>query len=248
MGIPGENMQVGVTDLRHFDKQLLQFCGYPFEKEDLETIFSQKEIMLKFYTRVGERETQFTFYDAKWRSPNIVQVLLKLDNYFNLANFIYDGKEKKYKLKDLHELYFGAYSPIVKEQEWVNSISESLVKWREKQIEREKKKPCHYDIINTTHFHANLECEYYEPFKLNCNKDDHRIGPNPCEPHPNPYCKQHNPYVHIATYHIEPGYVPPLPPPAEVYPDFFSTYNWKFDQNCCCDEKPKPTCKRKDFE
>lgn len=247
MGNPAENMEVGVADTTNFDRKLLQFCGYPFKERD--EIFQDKELTLKVPTKTGTgKEVFLTFNDAKWRSPNIVQVLLNLDEYFILLNFVYSEEKKSFVFKDAHELYYGSTFKLLEEQDYFTKIFTPLNVWRQEQILKEKR--CNkYDIINTTHFHAKLECEYYEPFKPNYYCDSHRIGSNPCESrHPNPYCDKHDPYVHIATYHIEPEYVPPLPPPAVEYPDFFSTYNWKFDQNCCCKEEPKPTYKRKDFE
>ena len=84
----------------------------------------------------------------------------------------------------------------------INVIKENLLLWREMILEKEKQE---IDIINTTYFSAQLNCDFYEWEKgLTESEGIRRI----IAEYPDGIRLKDGSYYHLATYHIEPGKIP----------------------------------------
>lgn len=228
MGNPASNELLGFQDFG-FDKDGHYYLGYKIEEAN--RIFLSP-LTLEVFSDDWHRTLSFDFVEAKWRNENYIQALYKVEDYYVLFNFVWNFEKEEFEYKDSREFYY--FLRVEVKPEPFADTFKALKVWRTEQIAKMKR--CHnYDIINTTHFNAKLDCEYYEPVKMRRDEDSHRI----C-------CGKKDPYVHIATFHIEPHKVPPYPLPAPC--DFFHNYNYRVEDCCCAaPPPPKPTKKRKDF-
>jgi hypothetical protein len=83
-------------------------------------------------------------------------------------------------------------------------LQSELLVWRE-DIEKKENQNKELDIINTTHFSAQLNCNFYEQEKGLTEKEriQRLVKQYPCG-----IPMRDGRYYHLATYHIEPNKVP----------------------------------------
>lgn len=152
-------------------------------------------------------EKEGTFYAAKYTDEKNIQFIYIFEGYYVLFGAVFNeetqefdiskGREICYNLKcqlsetSLGDLYFGLLS-FKEDQE-------------NKELQEEEK-----DIINTTHFSAALECDFYEWEKgLDYYKGMKRI----LSKYPDGVPLSDGTYYHIATFHCEDEKVPCYTPP-----------------------------------
>lgn len=132
---------------------------------------------------------------ARIVNKNYFNVIYEIESY--LVSFIIEWNDihDKYIVSLGTEIYYGSHFMITTESE--KEISNNLVLWRANQpVDAEM------DIINTTHFHCSLDCDFYEYDRTNPDQIQRMSEIVPPD----------DSYSHIETYHLEPGVVPPYNP------------------------------------
>ena len=194
LGDPQEDRELSELHGKH----LCDYRGYNFHKPE--------DYFPVTITTTTEDETG-TYLDAKWRNYDIVQVIYMIDEkYYVMFNIFYDKFDKEFKIEKGREIYYGGTYELSDESR--SQILVGLEGWREEMIEKEQENE-KYDVINTTHFSANLNCDFYEGIKgLNQEEGIKKIIKK--YPHGVP-CRDGSLY-HLATFHIEPYKVPKYHP------------------------------------
>lgn len=188
LGDPQKDREIGWIDYRC--GELHDFKGFNFHNPG--EIFP--ETVTTKNNEVG------SYLDSKWRNYNIVQFIYIINDYYVQFDAFWNCGLKTYEIKG-HEVYYNIPYSLSTESE--SAIIEGLTSWREKMIEKEKENK-NYDIVNTTHFSAILNCVFYEQQKgLSEREGIERLFIH----YPNGF-----PYHHLATYHIEPYKVPTFAP------------------------------------
>lgn len=193
------------------------FYGFDFEnKED----YFPSEIQF-------DDETKGTLLSAKYVNKNFVRVLYEINKFY--YQFIFFWLEtNRYEVSKGRELYYGL--EIKMPTEVANTISTSLLTWRE-EMERKEEEDKEKEVINTTFFSAILNCQFYRQDKnLTPQEKINRMAlhcDNPCDCH----------YHHLATYHIENEKVPELSSTFSPVPVLYPVFIPK-------DKKKKCDCKK----
>ena len=147
------------------------------------------------------------FFGAKFNGLNYVNAVYKDKKYFILIQLIYSKTSSLYELDKCQEAFYRV--PYELNKDSLENIQLHLIQWREEMIERkipEFPLPKPMDIINTTHFHAALECDLYEWNKENYKDAIDRL--NKKYPYGIPIDEHGRHLYHIKTYHAEPYEVP----------------------------------------
>lgn len=190
LGDPQEDRELGQFDYRC--GYLPGFKGYNFHKPD--DIFPEE-------IKTTDNETG-KFLDAKWRNLNIVQFIYVIEKYYVRFDAFWNYEEEIFEIRNGHEVYYG--TPYILETDSIVTITSQLGVWRNEMEEKEKENE-NYDVINTTYFSANLNCDFYEYEKgLTEEEGIRRMIAHYPKGIP---CKDGS-YYHLATFHIEPYKVP----------------------------------------
>lgn len=158
------------------------------------------------------------FYQAKWESIDIIRLMYKFGQYFVVVNCLYNHDKQEYEVVKTYEIFYDIEYTL--DDDSITKIQLDLEEWRKSMKERSLETP---DVIDTTHFAARLDCQYYE-HRQGCSYEQ-GIREILCR-YPNgeiPLDLDGKNYYHIATYHIEPSKVPmykprlfyPVPPPPQ---------------------------------
>ena len=149
-----------------------------------------------------ETEKNGTFMVAKYRNTELVQFLYKIENYYVLFQANWNEQNGQFDISIGHEVFYNIIYNLSENS--IHEINAGLIQWRadEKEKEEERKD---MDIINTTYFSAQLNCEFYEWEKgLTELEGIKRLIKEFPEGIP---CKDGTTY-HLATFHAEPHKVP----------------------------------------
>ena len=190
LGDPQEDRELGWFDCKC--GRLPGFKGYNFHKPEN---YFPSEI-----TTTDEVEGKYL--DAKWRNLDLAQFIYIIDGYYVQFDAIWNKRTKEFDLSTGKEVYYGI--PYVLNDESYAEVAVGLECWREDMEEKEKENQ-HYDVINTTHFSAGLNCEFYE-WEKGLSEQDGIKRVIQQYPHGVP-CKDGT-YYHLATFHYEPYKVP----------------------------------------
>ena len=170
------------------------FGGYDFE--DI-TIFPE--------TITGkdskDKEVEGKLLKAKYRDKDTIQILYNINNYHVMFQLDWDKEEEKYIVSSGKELYYNLL--YTASEESVTALQAAPTEWREEMIKKEEDTE-DVEVINTTYFSANLNCDFYEYQKGLTEEEGWRrielqYAKTPVES---------DKIQHLLTYHIEPKRVP----------------------------------------
>lgn len=190
----------------HFDYELTNryfiipgLVGIPILNQDL--YFPKK---IKF----DNSDDDGKLWVAKFNGINYINVVYTSKKYYILLKLVYNKETEAYDLKSCEEAFYK-----IKYELNISSLEEiqnGLLNWREKIINMELPvPPPKPDVINTTHFSANLNCDMYDWNKLSFKDAIEKMVKK--YPYGIPIDKDDRVLYHIATYHIEQGEVPYAP-------------------------------------
>lgn len=175
------------------------FVGFPLMNQD---DFFPKEIKFENDDHVGK------LWLARFNGINYVNVVYKDRKYYILIKLVYNKETELYELKSCCEAFYKVEYELSNKS--LEEIQLGLVDWREQIINAVMPPPPPKpDIINTTHFSANLNCDMYE-----WNKDSFEDAIEKlCKKYPYgvPIDEDGRALYHIATFHIAGGEVPYAP-------------------------------------
>lgn len=172
------------------------FIGFPLMDQDK---YFPKEITFENSDQVGK------LWLARFNGINYVNVVYKSCKYYILIQLKYNKEEEIYELKSCQEAFYKVDYELSYES--LEEIQKGLFEWREIIINaRMPLPPPRQDIVNTTHFSANLNCDMYD-----WNKEDFDTAiKNLMKKYPNgiPIEEGGKTRYHIATFHSEMGQIP----------------------------------------
>lgn len=174
------------------------FVGFPLINQD---DYFPKEIIFNNSDNKGK------LWLAKFNGINYVNAVYKDKKYYILIQLKYDKDSDLYQLKSCQEAFYKVDYEL--NENSLVDIQLGLVEWREKIINAIMPPPPKPDVINTTHFSANLNCDMYNWNKKSFEdavKDFLTKYPNGI-----PLEDGGRTLYHIATYHIAGGEVPYAP-------------------------------------
>ena len=175
------------------------FIGLPIINQD---DYFPKEVIFNNSDNKGK------LWLAKFNGINYINVVYKDRKYYILLKLEYDKENEIYKLKSCQEAFYKVDYEL--NDDSLVDIQLGLIEWREKIIDAQLPPPPPIpDIINTTHFSANLNCDMYNWNKKSFEdavKDFLTKYPNGI-----PLEDGGRTLYHIATYHIAGGEVPYAP-------------------------------------
>lgn len=196
------------------------FWGYDFEKP---SDYFPEEISLT--TETSDNVLTGALKEAKYRNKDYISLLYEVQKFLIQIDVMWNMDDEVYDVLDGFEVFYKGKLIVSKDSQ--TNITEKLPDWRESiiKLEEENKK---LDIINTTHFSARLDCEFYEQDKnLKCGEGWNRMIAE-CPD----YC------CHLATYHIEPQKILPN---GDNKVDF---YPYPYIPRFCPPPPPKPLYRR----
>lgn len=197
LGAPAQNFE-------KTDKYITipRFHGFPLENWDK---YLPREIEFDNCDHKG------IFFAAKFNGINFVNIVYKAKKYFILVQLKYNADEDLYMLDTCKEAFYGVDYEL--NEESLETMQLGLIDWREVIINAKMIAPLppppKKDIINTTHFSAQLDCDMYE-----WNKDSFEDAVKKMikkYPHGIPIDENGQALYHIETYHIAHGEVPFAP-------------------------------------
>lgn len=199
------------------------FYGKDFEDEE-EIAPSQIQVTLNDKEFTGELQS------FKYINIDHVKFLYKIDGYLVVFNVKWSEEFSRYEISDGKEIYYGVIFKV-KSSTFDDT---ALQLWREEEIKKQEETE-NKDVINTTYFSADLNCDFYEINKCGTKNDKTCLG----------YDKEGNQgcYHHVSTYHIEPNKVPSLKPSYPPFPIFYPVYLPKKH----CHKPPRPPYRRDDI-
>lgn len=168
----------------------------------------------------GEEPYNGTLKALKYKDKDRLQALYDVEGYLVVFKITWDEAFERYTLSDGTELYYSIiFKPVSYEID-----DTALQVWRLEMIEKEEEeKEKEKDIIDTTHFSAILNCDFFEADKHLTEEQGWKRMELHWKDHP-PYRPCHPKLYHLATYHIEPRHVPELDhsfaPTPILYPVF----------------------------
>lgn len=151
---------------------------------------------------IGEDKTG-TYMEAKFRDENFVQFFYNVDGYYVLFEATYDETDTEFKISEGREVYYGLKFTLSENS--ALDIAVNLESWRTEQIQPDPEPAPEEDVINTTYFSAELNCDFYEHEKGLSEADGIR---RIIAQFPDGVPMKDGTYYHLATFHIEPHKVP----------------------------------------
>ena len=241
LGDPQEDLELNHFDCKH--GHLYGYDGFKFDNKEeyipLEiTLEPKKETEDKPVSEMSaeSEEISGTFLEAKYRSLDVVQILYNIDGYFVVFNAIY--KNKNWSIQAGREIYYGI--KFIMSDESISAAQVGLCEWREKML-KDDKREC--EVINTTYFSAQLNCDFYEWEKgLTEEEGVKRI----IKQFPNGIPCKDGSYYHLATFHVEPHKVPCYHP--ENGKVAFAPFPYPVVLPQKCNKPCRPPKKRKDCQ
>lgn len=176
-----------------------KFIGFPLMNQDE---YFPKEIEFNNSDNKGK------LWLAKFNGINYVNVVYKVKKYYILIQLKYSKETELYELKSCEEAFYHLEYELSEKS--LEEIQLGLVEWREVIINAvAPPPPSPRDIINTTHFSANLNCDLYEWNKKSFEDSVNEL----MQKYPNgiPIEDDGKHFYHIATYHVACGPVPYSP-------------------------------------
>lgn len=175
------------------------FVGFPLVNQD---DYLPKEVIFDNSNNKGR------LWLAKFNGINYVNIIYKDLKYYILIQLKYNKESDLYELKSCKEAFYKVDYELNKTS--LEEIQLGLVEWREKIINAiMPPPPPKKDIINTTHFSANLNCDMYTWNKQSFDEAVQNLLKK--YPHGVPIDENERTLYHIATYHIAGGEVPYAP-------------------------------------
>lgn len=175
------------------------FVGFPIVNQD---DYFPKEVSFNNSDNPGK------LWLAKFNGINYVNIVYKDTKYYILIQLKYNKESELYELKSCKEAFYKIDYELSEKS--LEEIQLGLVEWREIIINAiMPPPPPKPDIINTTHFSANLNCDMYE-----WNKDSFEDAVEKlCKKYPQgvPLDEHGRALYHIATFHVAGGEVPYAP-------------------------------------
>ena len=235
LGNPQQDLELQKSNLwKHYP------CYEGTNIEKAETIFPET---LSFSKRTLPNKeiltdvVQGTFESAKYQDFDTVLFIYDSEGYKIMFKALYNTETKEYEIKDGVEIVYKIVYEFPADS--VLELQVNLNTWREEMEEKEKEQS-EIDIINTTHFSAQLNCEFFNPVRgLIPEEGVKRI----IAKYPDGIPSGDGEFYHLETLHVEPHKVPWYNPNAGKtafapmpYPIFVPT-------KC---EKKKP-CRRDDI-
>lgn len=151
-------------------------------------------------TVISTKDTIGNFYMAKYNCSENIKFIYIFNGYYVLFNAQYNEETKEFDISQGKEICYGVTCEIAED---LDLLQLGLLSLKE---DIENAEPEEKDIINTTHFSADLKCNFYEWEKgLNYYDGIRRI----IAKYPNGIpigC--HGELYHLATYHIEDRCIP----------------------------------------
>ena len=215
-------------------------CYEGNEIEDADTIFPAT---LTFTERVlpsGETLTETVvgnFESAKYQDFDTVLFMYDSEGYKVMFKALYNSDSQEYEISDGREIVYGI--KYIFPSDAVLELQVNLGAWREEMEEKEEEGE-DADIINTTHFTAQLRCEFFEPVRgLDPIEGMRRI----IAQFPDGVPCGEDVYYHLETFHIEPNKVPWFNPNAGKVAFAPAPYPVFVPAKC----QKKPPCRRDDL-
>ena len=235
LGDPQEDLLLQKSDPNRFYP-----CYEGNDIEDANTIFPATLTFTKRTLPNGEiitDEVIGNFESAKYQDFNTVLFMYDSEGYKIMFKALYNNDNQEFDIYDGIEIVYKIRYEFPSDS--VLELQVNLGAWREEMIEKEEENK-DIDIINTTYFSAQLNCDFYEAVRgLTPQEGLKRIFAQ----YPDGIPCGEGQYYHLETLHIEPYKVPWFNPTAgrtafvpAAYPVFIPT-------KC---EKKKP-CRRDDL-
>lgn len=184
------------------DQNYPWYQGMPIENP--ETIFPAEITFTKRILPSGEVLTDHVIGQldsAKYQDFNTILFVYKSGGYVIVFKALYDETKEEFTIYDGKEIVY--YITYEFPQDSVLEVQVNLDTWRNEMIEREKTK---VEMIDTTHFSAQLNCQFYEPVRgLSPEEGAKRIFMQFPDGIP---CDEEGTYYHIETIHLEPRKIP----------------------------------------
>lgn len=148
----------------------------------------------------SENETEGLLYKIKYVDSNTFNFVYFVDPYYVIFSAKYNEETKLFDVSNGVEPYYGAIFKIKKD--YNDDIQLGLATLKE---DLEEKEPEEKDVINTTAFSAELNCQFYEWERgLSYEEGIMRMVSN----YPDGIPLGDDTYYYLATFHIEPKKVP----------------------------------------
>lgn len=218
-------------ELTHRYITIPNFVGFSFPNEEK---YLPKEV------EFDNSDDNGKLFMAKFNGINYVNIVYTVKHYYVLLQLVYNYDTKLYELKSCKDAFYDVDYELSEDS--LTTLQVDLDDWRPIIINAKApapyEKPRH-DVIDTTHFSANLNCELYE-----WNKEDYDDSVRKLMnryPKGIPVSDDGRILYHIHTYHIENGEVPYSP----LYvkdPEFEEPPRYIPPQK----PKPKKSLKRRD--
>lgn len=144
--------------------------------------------------------TKASLYQLKYINENNFKFVYFIDPYYTIFSAIYNEKTSLFDISKGVEPYYGAEFEI--DSRYDDDIQLGLATLKE---DIEGKKQEEKDVINTTAFSAQLDCQFYEWERgLSYEEGLKRIVGQ----YPDGIPLGDNTYYYLATFHLEPNKVP----------------------------------------
>lgn len=217
---------------------------YPcYEGTDIENTDSIFPETLTFSKRTLPNKDVLTdtvigkFESAKYQDINTVLFIYDSEGYKIMFKALYNSETQEYEIKDGVEIVYKIIYEFPSDS--VLELQVNLNTWRAS-IEEKEKENSDIDIINTTYFSAQLNCDFFEPVRgLTPEEGIKRIFAQ----YPDGIPCGDGEFYHLETLHIEPHKVPWFNPSAKKTAFIPMGYPVFIPAKC---EKKKP-CRRDDL-
>lgn len=154
---------------------------------------------------VDSNNKEGSFYAAKYSNENNICFIYIFNGYYVLFTAIFDEESQKFEISNGREICYNLEYKLSETS--LANLSFGLLAFKEDLTDEDESKP---EVINTTHFSAMLNCDFYEWEKgLNYYDGLKRI----LSKYPNGIQLKDGTYYHIATFHCENEKVPCYTPP-----------------------------------
>jgi hypothetical protein len=188
LGNPNKDLELKWYKSKYFPRPLPNFEG--FDLENYADYFT-----FDMAATIQDKKESGSIKEVKYHNKDFIQFLCDFEDYLAIITAIWNDKTNEYDISEGKEIFYHLKYTLT--DETVENFQINLLVWRE-DMEKKEKDGKELDLINTTYFTAELDCQFYE-----FNKEKKR---------PEDYPHLH----HVATYHIEPHKVKEMEQPKEI--------------------------------